>query len=315
MPDETFISRWGDPDLDDYGYVHVPGFIMRHYHRFKDGRGQEVGLTPREFAFMCHVMAFKYDVAGAQARPSLATVATRMGRHLSNVKDVRRDMERKGAMIVISGAEEGKPNVYSFQPLTAQCRLYETIHPVPKTVRGGSTENGTGGVPKTVHKESEDKSQNPSPPVHGLEQVIGGGRRVSAPEGFSIFTVIPDADIPAWARSQVVLIEDVILHSFGFPRASLPPAKQAQAWDLAKRLYVGGHGSEEVRRFYEYVVEDMGDTPFGIPILPHKYAEWRAHEKRTRRQGVTERDLKNFDDYRTPTYIDGRPRFGKGENK
>ena len=94
-----FVSRWGDNDLDDTGYLYVPGWIMRHYHNLKNAKGETVGLSPNEFTFLSHVMCFKYDVPTSEAKPSLETIADRVGRHVSNIRKWKDTLVEKGLLI------------------------------------------------------------------------------------------------------------------------------------------------------------------------------------------------------------------------
>lgn len=115
-----FHSRWGDEELDEKGWLRVPGFIMEHYHAFQNTKGETVGLGTRGFEFMSQVMSFKWDVPGSEARPSLETIADRMGMTVRGVQRIVKQLRDSGAMLVIS--QSGKPNVYEFRPLVEQCR-------------------------------------------------------------------------------------------------------------------------------------------------------------------------------------------------
>lgn len=149
--EESFAPRWGDDDLDDKGYVTVPGWILRNYHLFTH-EGKQVGITPIEFAFIVHVMSFKWDIVESQAKPSLMTIAERMGRHPTNIHATKRSLMDKGAMDVVSGKSAGKPNIYSFAGLCRQCRIFEAKRYSENTIPTYS-ENATPGIAKTLHKE------------------------------------------------------------------------------------------------------------------------------------------------------------------
>lgn len=151
--DENFAPRWGDDDLDDKGYVTVPGWILRNYHLFRY-QDKQVGITPIELAFIVHVMSFKWDVVESQAKPSLHTIAERMGRHITNVHATKRGLVIKGAMEVDSGQKAGKPNIYSFAGLCRQCRMFEALRSSENATPPNS-ENATPGVVKTLPKEDK----------------------------------------------------------------------------------------------------------------------------------------------------------------
>lgn len=116
---EAFISRWGHPEADDNGWLHVPGWIMSNYHAFKNTEGKRVGLTSREFEFMCQVMSFKYDSACASASPGLPTVAKRMGIDTRSARRIKDALVEKGAMTI--EYRDGMSSIYEFGELVSQC--------------------------------------------------------------------------------------------------------------------------------------------------------------------------------------------------
>ena len=140
---ETFVSRWGDPELDDRQYARIPGFIMRNYHLFRDTTtGKEVGLSPQEFTVMSHIIAFKFDLPDAEAKPGLNEIARRMGRDIDSVRRAKNSMEDKGAMTV--EYRDGETSVYSFPELVRQCRKFETEKNTPrKNARGSKNARST----------------------------------------------------------------------------------------------------------------------------------------------------------------------------
>lgn len=161
---EHFQSRWGDNELDDSGYLYVPGWIMRHYHQLKNKKGEVTGLTPNEFTFLCHVMSFKYDVPAAQAKPSLETIAERAGRHVSNVRNWKDSLIEKGLLIVTH--IEGKPSIYDFAELVKQCRKLASENTTPSEVTRGSeitsptpSEITRTPLAESLGEESETKTE------------------------------------------------------------------------------------------------------------------------------------------------------------
>lgn len=157
--EESFAPRWGDDDLDDKGYVTVPGWILRNYHLFVYD-GKQVGITPIEFAFIVHVMSFKWDVIESQAKPSLMTIAERMGRHPTNIHATKRSLVHKGAMEVKSGQSTGKPNIYSFAGLCRQCRIFEAKRCSENAIPTNS-ENTIPSIANSLDKEykASDRKQ------------------------------------------------------------------------------------------------------------------------------------------------------------
>ena len=139
MSDE-FHSRWGDDELDDKGYLNVPGYVMRHYNKFTNGEGKRVGLGSRGFEFMSQVMSFKWDRGDSEAKPSLSTVAERMGLDVRSVRRIARTLAESGAMTVIP--QPGKPNIYEFGRLVKQCRKHQVLSD-DKSVTPDKSDMGT----------------------------------------------------------------------------------------------------------------------------------------------------------------------------
>lgn len=165
---EQFISRWGDPELDDKQYLTIPGWILRNYHKFVDLQtGEIVGLTAQEFAVMSHIMAFHFDSERGGARPSLNTVAEYMGVSLNTVRRSKNSLELKGALRV--EYHKGKPSSYSFAELSRQCRKLERERlavleaETPHESEGGIKQPPTnlGGVlpPNLVDEDKESKRE------------------------------------------------------------------------------------------------------------------------------------------------------------
>lgn len=138
--ERPIVSRWGHPIADDYGYVDIPGWILRNYHK--------CGVSPLEMMFVTHVMAFKYDRKADcdenPAKPSLATIAQYMGRDTSNVRRLKQGLIKKGLLTVTSS--KGKADEYDFAGLTNRClQLEMEARQTPgkntsgKNTRGSST--------------------------------------------------------------------------------------------------------------------------------------------------------------------------------
>lgn len=158
MSNQEFVSRWGIEFLDDTRWINVPGFILRYYHEVrclndvidKDGvtlfhMGESAELSAGEFAFMVHVMSFKYDSQKGSARPSLQTVSKEMGMTLRGVQKIKKSLIDKG--LLIETVNPGKPSEYNFAPLVKQC-FYSASFDSSYTPeqKGGSThEQNAGG--------------------------------------------------------------------------------------------------------------------------------------------------------------------------
>lgn len=156
--DQTFskerqiVSRWGHPIADDYGYVDIPGWILRNYHK--------CGVTPLEMMFVTHVMAFKYDrkVDNPEnpAKPSLPTIADYMGRDTSNVRRLKQSLIRKKMLTVTSS--KGKADEYNFAGLTNACLKFEMeARQTPSKTTTGKNTRGT---------DTTGKITTPVPPVN-----------------------------------------------------------------------------------------------------------------------------------------------------
>lgn len=104
-------------DTDDH-FCPVPGYILKYYHLFP-GKNGMVGLKPNEFAFMIHVMSYKYDIPDAQAYPGHSVIAEHLGLTKSSVERIQYQMTNKGALIVTPRL--GQTNIYSFKPLIDFC--------------------------------------------------------------------------------------------------------------------------------------------------------------------------------------------------
>lgn len=158
MKRESFTPRWGDPELDDYQWLNIPGFIMRNYWQITDKKGIEVGLTPQEFTFIAHIMAFKYDVPGSIAAPSILKIARRMGRTSATVHNIKNGLIDNGILKIESGQELGVPNIYDFSELVRQCREIEG-GVTRNLVRGGYKETLLGGNKKPLHHKNENEEE------------------------------------------------------------------------------------------------------------------------------------------------------------
>lgn len=179
---DEFVSRWGDKELDDTQYITIPGWILRNYSSFTTRNGEKVGLTADEFQTMVHIMSFKYDVPGSEAKPSLKTIAQQMGKHETSVRRTVKRLEEKGVLSV-DRSHRGKPNVYDFRELTRQCRYFEGIREktpsvdATPSVHASSTPSvdATPDLAYTLDEDIEVKSEIKKeniPPIGGAEKPV-----------------------------------------------------------------------------------------------------------------------------------------------
>lgn len=154
--EKEIISRWGNVILDDNGYVDIPGWILRNYHK--------CGVSPLEMMFIAHIMSFKYDRTTNQpqnsARPSLATVAEYMGRDIRNVRRLKTGLISKHLLSVTSVA--GKPDEYDFSGLTNRCLQFATESQIENGQNHPSDKNVT---PDKNALPTPDKNIRPIPRI------------------------------------------------------------------------------------------------------------------------------------------------------
>lgn len=137
---EKFISRWGDSELDDHHYLHIPGWVLRHLNKFtnvgvsiKNGDkavfSKDIGkiseITPSEYMFMSFVMSFKFDGVNGNAAPDLNDIALMMSRERNAIQKIKQSLVDKGALTVTY--RNGKTSIYDFSELIRQCRLWENF--------------------------------------------------------------------------------------------------------------------------------------------------------------------------------------------
>jgi hypothetical protein len=123
--ERSFESRWGDNELDS-GYVMIPGFILKHC--------AAAGVTPDELAFIVQAMSFKWDVPGSQSRPSIGTLAQRLGKSVDTARRIKNSLIDKGLLnIQPQTADNGfsnAPDILNFGKLVRQCRALENTPPL-----------------------------------------------------------------------------------------------------------------------------------------------------------------------------------------
>lgn len=162
-----FDFRWGLPELDDEGYVHVYGFMLRNY--------AHAGVTRDEFLCIVHLAAYHYNSIKGQSRPSLATIAAQMGYgHENSVRRLVQSLERKGMLAVTR--RDGKPSVYDASGfakkmlvlqqatcvdgmVTKRKRVTPTRQCTPSMPASTPTSEGVPPLPSSVGEEAEPPTQ------------------------------------------------------------------------------------------------------------------------------------------------------------
>jgi hypothetical protein len=250
---EHFQSRWGDDELDDNGYLYVPGWIMRNYHQLKNKKGEVVGLTPNEFTFLCHVMCFKYDVPTAQAKPSLETIAERVGRHVSNVRNWKDSLIEKGFLSVTP--IEGRPSVYDFAPLVKQCRKLEGENATPSEITRGS--EITSPTPSEITRTPLAKSLAEESEVKTEDKTSGAQKK--------------NARKPRRAAAEFNPLKDAIVAAFGWAWDTMSGLEQGRVQKTAAQLFDAGRRAEDVPALYAYCKKNY--THFGPNALAGAVSE------------------------------------------
>jgi hypothetical protein len=240
---ENFTPRWGIAQLDDKGYCHIPGFIMRNASKFvykgKDPtkRDKTVGISTQEFTVMCQIMSFKFDVATAEAKPSLSRIARYMGCSVDSVRRAKNSMEEKGALCVEYHGHEGMPNVYDFGELARQCFVFE--------------------------QEANANLQAPAK-MQGVANIKGGG--VAKLQGLPPANLLGKEDKDKKRRK-----EEKEIHSPNGARAASPYSKMVEVISTVYGFGVGDTlthniaavicGVSKLKGWKEHNVKDGGLTP------------------------------------------------------
>jgi hypothetical protein len=252
---ETFISRWGDAELDDRQYVSVPGWILRHYHKFSDPDGNIVGLTADEFQIMLHIMSFKFDVPGAEARPGIPTIAEQVGKTVRSIQRTIKRMEEKGALTV-DRSKKGHPNTYDFGGMVRQCRQYEhaaltnkdanvtpDVHVTP-TPDVHVTPPLTYTSPEDQKKEQEDKSSS------------AGAKKPRRPRRTK----------KTFPAEQINPVKDRIVELFGWDWDTMTPNEAGQVQKAAYNWLAGKGTPEQLDRVYAYCQREYENfKPTALP--------------------------------------------------
>ena len=277
---KTFISRWGDPELDDKQYVTIPGFVLRQYHK--------LGLTADEFQVMAHIMSFKYDLEGAQASPSLLTIAKHVGRHVSSVRrTIRRLREDREVLTVIE--RPGLSSIYDFGELVRRCREYEqeecvnappaaehtlSVHATPSASATPSVD--AKGTPSVHAKTPLAYTLDEDIDIEGKSQKITATPKngVAPPPQSKPKTTKPKQQPP----QPLVALIDAYWAGLPAPPAGSPYSRYMRA---AKRLHDAGYTPEQVTAYMRHAYEDEFWLGKVIPLesVAEKMPTWLATQK------------------------------------
>jgi len=111
MSEQTsFVQRWGDDAFTQRGFTMFPNAVLEH--------AAELGIGPQEGWMLCHILYFKRNTD--HPRPSLSTLAQRLGKSPDSVRRYLRSLEKRGLLrIEASYTENGgqATNVLDFTPL------------------------------------------------------------------------------------------------------------------------------------------------------------------------------------------------------
>lgn len=120
MSPDGISFRWGIPELD-YGYVMIPEPILLFHGK--------VGVKGNYFALIVQLASFKYESKRGKSKPSLSTIAKRMGLSRRRVMELIKKLESDGWLKVKrERTQYGDPdnNEYNFTPFSRACwALYE----------------------------------------------------------------------------------------------------------------------------------------------------------------------------------------------
>ena len=104
MNENYYDFRWGVPQLDYYGGVHLYGFMLRNYAR--------AGITRDEFLCLIHLAAYHFNSPQGKSKPARGTLALLMGYgHPNSVSRLVESLISKGMLTV--KRISGETNIYS----------------------------------------------------------------------------------------------------------------------------------------------------------------------------------------------------------
>jgi hypothetical protein len=159
MADEVFSFRWGIPILDG-GSTHLPNFILDNY--------TAAGVTRSEFLAIVHLARYQYEKAGSECRPSLGTVAEKMGYTRRALRKVLAGLEERD--LLRRHYRKGDTTVYDFSGFSRAVMgvwlsTGEEPQDLPKKLReerqdlGGEELGDLGGRNPRTHKEEHEEEQ------------------------------------------------------------------------------------------------------------------------------------------------------------
>jgi hypothetical protein len=145
-PDEPISFRWGvriPRELRSGEFLYQ--FMLRSY--------AALGVSPQEFALILHLSAYHYESPRGRACPSIATVATEMGKGTRTVGRMISALVSRGLLLV--ERHLGWVSTYNARPFAERCLQLWTnrsqeapepatpLTPLSEMAWGGYVRNGT----------------------------------------------------------------------------------------------------------------------------------------------------------------------------
>jgi DNA-binding MarR family transcriptional regulator len=132
--------------MDDWGYTHIYGFILRNYAK--------LGITIQEMMLIIHLSAYHYNSPQGIAKPSQQTIAEMMGySHRQRVVELTKSLEKKGLLIITR--HPGGVSEYNFSQFAQKCLALEQ-DTCTNVSTPTCTPQSTPPVRNLVHEELEE---------------------------------------------------------------------------------------------------------------------------------------------------------------
>ncbi|MFC2094947.1 helix-turn-helix domain-containing protein [Candidatus Bipolaricaulota bacterium] len=250
--------RWGIPELDR-GNVMIPEPICRFHG--------EVGVKANYFVLIVQLAAFKYESRRGKSKPSLSTIAERMGVSRRRVIELVKKLEDDGWLTVRrKDTDYGDPdnNEYSFEPFAKACwALYqgggEEFHTTQRGAKGSAESRAT---PSEESRTTVVKNSAPPTKEEELKNKKPKNKNTSANK----------PRFPAdWYRQNEENYQRIKGIKLRGPE--LGPLQR----DL-KLIYRAGHSPDDVRAFAEALEasEEVWTDSWTITTVRRKLAEFKA---------------------------------------
>lgn len=280
---KDFAPRWGDEVADDHHYCHIPGYILRNYHKcvaLKDvtnkagkviiRRGELAKVDMQDMMFVIHVMAFKYDVKKSAARPGLPTIAEYAGIHVTSVRRIKQRLVDLGLLDITSAI--GLADVYNFKGLHEQCvRLErgETAIPNPPPVVtiakkkrklvGWATPSKNATPSKSARSTP---SKNASPP---LAKVLDEELDLEGNENLAAKRAARISKSETRPASEFNPLKDAIALAFGWKWETMTGNEKGMIQKSAAQLYDAGRRADDIPGIYTYCKKRFDNfTPMAL---------------------------------------------------